>query len=331
MGAIQEAKIGSVSVLTLVVRSATARKTKAGKDFLVLNLFDGTDAITGNYWDWTSGKMPEPNTVVDVTAQVTEWQGAKQLNVTKVTVNTEVPVSVFAPRSEYDIDSIYNESYALMCDVKDGFLRDLALNVLEVLKNKWLTVPGAKSVHHAFVGGTLVHSYHVSRIAKSIAEVSDNANVDLCTVGGFLHDVGKLFTYTLNGTTIDMTSEGMLYEHLFIGAEFIGNLSDELFSMDSTKDRKMSLLRHIILSHHQQLEYGSPVTPQSIEAFIVAHADAIDAATEQIREASAKVGNVKFTDRIWALGNRPCLTTQFVEKVMQPPTVEENNEATSLI
>ena len=67
MIAIKDLVIGSSEVLTLVVRKATARKTKAGKDYLALEFFDGADVINGNYWDWTSGKVPEQNTVVDVT------------------------------------------------------------------------------------------------------------------------------------------------------------------------------------------------------------------------------------------------------------------------
>ena len=322
MIAIKDLVIGSSEVLTLVVRKATARKTKAGKDYLALEFFDGADVINGNYWDWTSGKVPEQNTVVDVTAQVTEWQGAKQLNVQRLVVNNNVPIEQFAPKSSYNVDEIYKECYAIMCDVKDDFLRNLALALLENLSSSWLTVPGAKTVHHAYIGGTLIHSLYVCKIANFIALTTPGANVDLCTVGGMFHDIGKLFTYKLNGTVIDMTDEGLLYEHIFMGAEFVGNFAEEIFNIDEINSRKIAMLRHIILSHHQLLEYGSPILPASIEAHIVSHADAIDAAAEQIRAASSKVGNAMWTDRIWSLGNRPCLTTQYVEKVMQPTSEE---------
>jgi 3'-5' exoribonuclease len=321
MSVIHDLKVGSTETVTLAVRSATARKTKAGKDYLALELFDGIDVISGNYWDWSSGKMPEVNSVIDATAQITEWQGVKQLSIKSLRLNSEVPIEHFAPQSNYDIESIYRECYALICDVKDDFLRDLALEILEKIETKWLRIPGAKSVHHAFVGGTLVHSYYVSKIANFIALTTPGANTDLCTVGAMLHDVGKLFTYKLDGTVIDMTDDGMLYDHIVIGAELVGNIAEEMFSMDDLKDRKLAMLRHIILSHHHQLDFGSPVTPASIEAHIVAHADAIDAAAEQIRVASSKVENKMWTDRIWALGNKPCLTTQYVEEVMRYTSV----------
>ena len=326
---IKDLSVGDTTAITLLVKSASARKTKAGKDYLTLELFDGADTITGNYWDWLSGKTPQPNNVVDVTAQVTEWQGAKQLNISKLTLNNEVPVEYFAPKSNYNIADLYKECYAIICDVKDDFLRCLALEILEKLEHKWLTIPGAKTVHHAYIGGTLVHSLSVCKIAKAMAKEIPGANEDLCVVGGLLHDVGKLYTYQLNGAVINMTDEGMLYDHVFMGAEFVGSTAEELFVMDDLKDRKVEMLRHIILSHHKQLEYGSPVIPVSIEAQIVAHADSVDALAETIRAASSKVGNAMWTDRIWSIGNKPCLTTQYVERVMQPSMEEENDAATA--
>jgi 3'-5' exoribonuclease len=320
---IRELEVNQIVTITLVVKSASARETKAKKPYLQLEFFDGTDTINGNYWNWGGTNIPQANAVLDVKAQVTEWQGTKQLNVKGMTTNTEVPLSDFAPSSGADIGETYKDAYALMSDVKDEFLRDLAMSALEELQSKWLIVPGAKGIHHAYTAGTLIHSYSVACIAKAIAEHTPGANVDLCTVGGMLHDLGKLYTYMLNGVTIDMTDEGMLYDHIFMGAEFIGNYADSHYTMDETCMLKLEMLRHIILAHHGKLEYGSVTVPLSIEAHIVYHADAIDAAAEQVREQSAKLGNVKWTDRIWALENRPHLTTQYVSEVMKLHTAEE--------
>lgn len=320
---IRELEVNQIVTITLVVKSASARETKAKKPYLQLEFFDGVDTISGNYWDWGGTNIPQANAVLDVKAQVTEWQGAKQLNVKGMTTNTEVPLSDFAPSSGIDANEVYSNAYALITEVKDCFLRSITLEVLEELHNKWLTVPGAKGVHHAYTAGTLIHSYSVACIAKAIAEHTPGANVDLCTVGGMLHDIGKLYTYRLNGVAIDMTDEGMMYDHIFMGAEFIGNYADNHYMMDETCMLKLEMLRHIILAHHGKLEYGSVTVPLSIEAHIVYHADAIDAAAEQVRSQSAKVGNAKWTDRIWPLENRPHLTTQYVAEVMKPSTKEK--------
>lgn len=317
---IKDLAIGGITHIALVVLSATARETKAKKPYLQLELFDGTDKIQGNYWDWTSGKIPEKNTILDVHAQVTEYQGVKQLNIKSLSKNTERHLSEFEPSSGVDIAEVYKEAYACTLNVKDDFLRNITLGILEELKALWYEVPGARGVHHAFVGGTLVHSLSVAKIACAISKQIPESNDDLCFVGGLLHDIGKLYTYKLDGITIDMTDEGMLYEHTFMGAEFVGNYAHENYlAEDERTAYKLEMLRHIILSHHGVLEYGAAVPPMCIEAHIVNRADGVDASAQQIIEASRKLGNVKWTDRIYTLNNKPQLTTQYVKEVFRVP------------
>ena len=311
-------EVGTMCDITLAVKSATARETRAKKPYLVIEFFDGVDNIIGNYWDWTSNLIPPANSIMDVHAQVTEYMGKKQLTIKSLRENTTRHISEFAPASEHDLSDVYKEAHELISDVRDDMLRDLTLGVLEDMRNSWLTVPGAVGVHHAYAGGTLVHSLSVAKIAKSIAETVPEASVDLCVVGGMLHDLGKLFTYRMSDITIGMTDDGQLYEHIFMGAEFIGNYADSHIDADDYINmKKLQLLRHIILSHHGELEYGSPVFPQCIEAFIVNHADGIDAAAEQIRAAARKAPEgTKWTDRIYTLHNRAQLTPAYVQYIM---------------
>lgn len=324
MSVLNNLVVGKELIGTVAVKSATARKTKAGKDYLSLELFDGTETVQANYWDWKSGKVPSANSVIDFKAAVTEWAGSKQLTILKMSLNTDVPVESFAPKSTYDVDQIYRNCYALASGIQDDYLAALCINILEALMNKWQTVPGALSIHHAYLGGTLIHSYSVARIAESIALKVPGANADLCVAGALLHDVGKLYTYKLDKATICMTDDGRLFDHIFMGAEFVDNFSDNIEIAKSPADEhKLKLLKHIILSHHGELEFGSPVTPLCIEALIVHHADAVDAACEAIRAASLKAGEHMWTDRIWSLGNKCCLTTHYVDSIMKPGTVEE--------
>ena len=311
---------GNIYTIPLVVKSATARETKAKKPYLALEFYDGTDTINGNYWDWNSGNIPATNTILDVTAQVTEWMGTPQLNVKAMRTNSELTLANFMPTSGHDISRVYRDAYALMSSVRDDTLRQIALNIMDELMDKWLKVPAASGVHHAYVGGTLVHSYSVAKIAEAIAATMPDANRDLCIVGGMLHDLGKLFTYKLDGVNITLTDEGQLYDHIFIGAEFVGNFADSVVDMDDYfAQHKVRLLRHIILSHHGKLEYGSPVTTKCIEAIIVSAADGIDASAEQIREAARKVPDgLKWTDKIYTQNNKPHLTPKYVEVVMFP-------------
>lgn len=313
---IKELVIGENVNITLVVTSATARETKAKKPFLALELYDGTDTIFGNYWDWLGEKIPSKNSIVDIRAQVTEYMGTKQLNIKTMKLNNERHLSEFMPTSSYDLSTIYKNAYASAMEIRDDFLRNIAICVLEQLEAAWLQVPGAKSVHHAFVGGTLVHCLSVANIAKSISANIPQSNDELCFVGGLLHDLGKLFTYRLDGISVEMTDEGMLYDHTFIGAEFIGNFTDGQPWFDEFEMApKLEILRHIILSHHGSLEYGAAVPPLCVEAHVVSYADGVDASVQQIIEQSDKKGDVKWTDKIYTLSNRPHLTTHYVKAV----------------
>lgn len=315
---ISELEVGKTCDITLVVKSAASRETKTKKPYLVIDFFDGIDTITGNYWDWTSGIIPEANSILDVVAQVSEWQGKKQLTIKAMRNNTTQHISEFAPSSDHDLREVYMNAYALLSEVKDDMLRDLSLSIFDELRSLWLEVPGAKGIHHAYTGGTLVHSYNVAKIAKAIAAEIPEANEDLCVVGGMLHDIGKLYTYCMKGVVIEKTDDGMLYDHIFMGAEFIGNFAEAHIDTDAYLSmKKLQLLRHIILSHHGSLEYGSPVVPQCIEALIVNHADGIDAAAEQVRAAARKVAdNIKWTERIYTLNNTSMLTPAYVHYIM---------------
>jgi 3'-5' exoribonuclease len=315
---IKDLELGQTYTIPLVVLSATTRETKAKKQYLALEFYDGHTNINGNFWDWGGKNIPDKNTILDVTAQVTEWLGVKQLNIKGMTTNTELHISEFTPNSGQDIGDIYKQSYAMISELQDTFLRSLGLGILEELQHLWTTAPGAVNIHHNYAAGTLIHSLAVARIAKAIAAEVPGADISLVTVGGMLHDLGKLFGYQINGIVCELTDEGKLFDHLFIGAEFVGNYAEENSLYQSAQDEaKMEILRHIILSHHGKQEYGAVVPPACLEAHIVYHADTIDAAAEQLREASTKAGNVKFTERLYVLENRPHLTINYVQAVMK--------------
>lgn len=313
---IKELKQGATFTIPLVVLSATARETKAKKPYLQMEFFDGIDSISGNYWDWSGKNIPEKNAILDVSAQLTEYLGNPQLSIKSLKTNSELHISAFTPSGGADVGEIYKEAFSLASDFTDDFLRNLTLLILEQLQGCWVTVPGANSIHHAYTAGTLIHSLSVAKIARAIAQQTEGAHIELATAGGLLHDLGKLFGYRINGIVCEMTDEGLLFEHTFMGAEFVGNFAEENNLLQDDRDEaKVELLRHIILSHHGKREYGAAVPPSSLEAHIVHQADALDAAAEQIRVESKKAGKVKWTERIWALENRPHITTQYTGAV----------------
>jgi len=302
---LSELNINDVATLPLVVTAATARETKAKKPFLTVDLFDGVESIAGNYWDWSSGNIPAKNAILNVTAQVTEWQGAKQLNISKLASCDEYALQDFMPTSGVDVDKTWHNAQQLIGFISDPDLKLLASEVFNQLEDKWRSAPGAIKIHHAYVAGTLVHTLETAEIASSICGCIPEANKSLCIAAALLHDLGKLFSYKIDGVTIDHTAEGLLYDHTFMGANFISNFAEELLG----SNYKISLLMHCILAHHGKLEHGAAVSPACIEAHIVHHADVISAAAEILR--ATKPQGPMFTERIWALDNKPHIQPQW--------------------
>lgn len=316
---IADMEVGNSYDTALAVVSASARTTRTGKPYLTMTLYDGVDQITCNYWNWAGESMPKQNTVYDFHVDCGEYQGKKQLTCKAVRANTTDMLEDFMPQGTVDVANAYKDFYALINDLNDDFFREIGLHIAEEAKDLWLHVPGANTVHHNYMGGTLVHSLSVGRLSKAMAEKIDGAWVDLACIGGLLHDVGKLFTYSLNGLAINYTEDGQFLDHLFIGAEFVGNMSST-FIRSEFDELKLQLLRHIILSHHMKKEFGSTVTPKCMEAWIVAHCDDMDAKAEMIRVESHKAGDTaRWTEKIWAADNQPHFTTQAIAALSKKP------------
>lgn len=319
MTKIRDLQVGTTVVIPLVIHNQTKRTTKTKKTYLDLILFDGEQEINAKVWSYPEdrGLMPT-DTVYNVEASVGEWQGNKQLTIIHMKFNTDLALENFLPSSGLDINNIYTDATTLAATITDPLLNKLTKAILKDLEDKWKTIPAACSIHHAFVGGTLLHCYSVARIADCISQSIKIANRDLCVCGGLLHDVGKLFGYAFNGSTIAFTDDGQMFEHVFMGAEFVDNFADNHGFVNTPEDEaKMALLKHIILSHHGSLEFGSPVPPMSIEAVIVSAADHIDATTEMIVEAAKQPVNEMWTSRIYGMNNKPAILPDYTKNVMQ--------------
>lgn len=309
---INELEVGKAYACTLALLECTKQKTKAGKDFLRLVFTDGQEQVVGNYWDWAGGdRLPPVNNVYIVTCNVSEWNGTKQLNVSKMELNKTTDLNSFRPRvgpAEF-VEEYYNRALSLIDDINNEVLKLICHEVYTSLKDAWLTLPAAKGVHHAYVAGNLIHSVNVATLAGNMATVL-HADVDLCIAGGLLHDVGKLLTYTWDGIRIDMTPYGQLTDHIILGNNLLSSVCQSVGAPSGIE----MLLTHVVLSHHGKKEWGSPVEPKCIEALIVHNADALDANIECIRAAS-KPGEA-WTGKIFTLNNTSFMTEDLVSALL---------------
>jgi hypothetical protein len=138
---LNETKINDLITMPLVVVAATARETTRKKPYLMLELFDGQDKILGNFWDWGGSNIPPVNTILDVNAQVTEWQGNKQLNIKSLSTNTTASLADFTPSSGFNVAEVYEEAMRMAGYIVNPVLRKLTEDLLVDLKSLWLTAP----------------------------------------------------------------------------------------------------------------------------------------------------------------------------------------------
>ena len=305
---IKDLVVGDKATIDLLVLSSNIRLTTNKKPYLDLTLSDGTDKISAKKWNWDISGKPEVGTVVTINADVTEWAGNKQLIASSVCRSTKGPEE-FAPKGDFDIDEYKAKLDMLLHDMENEMLKELVTNIFNDYRDRWETAPAATYIHHAYLAGTFQHSIDTAIIAKAIATNIDGCNVDLCVAGALLHDVGKLFVYELNRSVISYTEYGHLLEHIVGGIVILDKYRTE------ENSEIITLLQHIIAAHHGKLEYGSPVTPKFLEAWIVSYADDIDAKANTIQRINRGCDS-KFTEKEWALNNSAMLSQRYIEEVM---------------
>ena len=302
---IRELETGDSVELDLLVKQAEIKQTKTKKDFLSMELFDGQDSIQAIKWD--TSKKPDKNNVVSVNGTVNEWNGNKQLQLKSVKLNKDADPMQFAPTADVNIELLIKDALKLINNMESTHLANLCRQVFSDYNDLWKSSPGAISIHHAHIAGTLKHSVDTAYIAKDVALHLD-CSEDLVVAGALLHDLGKLWTYELDGAVIDYTDEGKLLEHIIIGVRKLQEYRDDY------NNRLLLLLEHIIVSHHGKQEYGSSVTPRFLEAWIVHWADMIDSKANIITNANK--GADKYTNRVWPIENQELLSQQFIYEVM---------------
>lgn len=262
--------------------------TKAGKPYGNLVLQDKTGTVDAKIWDLDSSGIEEFDSLdyIQVTADVTSFQGALQLNVKRVrkAEEGEFEPSDYLPVSEKDIDQMYQELAEYIRSVQNPYLKQLLSGVFledKDFEKRFKFHSAAKSVHHGFVGGLLEHTLSVTQICDFFAGNYPMINRDLLLTAAMFHDIGKLeelSTFPEN----DYTDEGQLLGHIMMGAEFVG---ERIRQIPDFPVRLGNELKHCILAHHGELEYGSPKKPGLIEALALSFADNTDAKMETMKEA----------------------------------------------
>ena len=260
-------------------------KTKAGKTYYSMILQDKTGVIDTKIWDLNNGiENFEQMDYIRVEGNVTSFQGSPQLNVRRLRKAREGEFAMedYIPCSSKSIDGMFKELSSYVNHVQNIYLRQLLVAFFgdKEFAAKFKAHSAAKTVHHGFMGGLLEHSLSVTRLCAKMSENYDFLNRDLLISCAMLHDVGKvreLSEFPRN----DYTDEGNFIGHIVIGYEMV---IEKIRHIPDFPEILANEVGHCILSHHGELEYGSPKKPAIAEAIALSMADNMDAKLETLRE-----------------------------------------------
>ena len=288
----------------LLTRAAAQRTSSNGSKFLDMTLCDLSGEVNAKMWD---SYTPAPNVadVLRVRGMMTEYNGKPQLRVDKMRVATEADefdMSALAPCAPYPANEMMGIIIDRVNKIEDEQLRELVLARLQECGDKLSYYPAASKLHHAERSGLLHHTSTMLKMAGHVCEVYPSLDSDLLAAGVVLHDLCKISEMASDeiGMVSDYTAEGMLIGHLVQGVAEISRLGKDL----GVKKETLLLLEHMILSHHDLPEYGSPKPPMFPEAEVLHVLDLMDARIFEMNRALSTIQPGCFTERIWSLDRK---------------------------
>ena len=260
--------------------------TRTGTPYLRVRLSDRTGEIEGRIWDGVEefADLFEREDFIQIKAQATSYQDQVQLNIKSLKKSgmDEVCLEDFLPASERDPDEMLGELIGIAQGMEDKHLKELVMAFLqdEEFMTLFKRAPGAKRLHHACLGGLLEHTLSVVRLIEEIKGHYEGINHDLLLAGGILHDIGKVHELSY-AIAFDYTDEGRLVGHIVMGTQMV---EERITQIEDFPKELAMLLKHLLLSHHGQYEYGSPKRPKTLEANILYYLDDLDAKVSGIQE-----------------------------------------------
>lgn len=280
--------------------------TKNGSTYLRAVAQDKTGKIPVVFWDYC-GDLSETNNgeVVYLEGTVGAYDDKPQLCLTalELAVGGKYWFYDLVPLAPINVEAAVVDLLKLVFSIVDTDYRKLCMTMLCRHRQAFLYIPAAKSVHHAFLHGLLMHTLNVAKTVDFCANgYGDFLVRDLLITGAILHDIGKIQEFEVSscGMVKNYTVKGSISNHLIMGAEEVKEVAKSL----EIRDSAIELLCHMILSHHGKFEYGAAVLPCLAEAELLHMADDMDAKLESCRAVLESTNIGAFTEKIFALGNR---------------------------
>ncbi|MCT4598364.1 MAG: HD domain-containing protein [Vallitalea sp.] len=254
-------------------------KTRAGKTYYSLKLQDKTGVVDAKIWDLNDGINDfNEHEYIKIDASVITFQNSIQLNIRRLRKSSEGEYEPreYIPVSNRDINEMYDEIMVFVNDIENKYLSALVKKFFvedkEFIK-AFKDHTAAKTMHHSYLGGLLEHTLCVVKMCEFFANQYSVINKDVLYTAALFHDIGKMKELS-KFPIIEYTDSGQLLGHIMIGIEWIGEKMKEIVGFP---EDLAHMIKHCILAHHGELEYGSPKKPQTIEALALHFADNSDA------------------------------------------------------
>lgn len=289
----------------LLVKAVDVRKSSNGGLYLDLTVMDATGEMNAKVWNWQEAlPTPQGNAAIRIKALITEFNGKLQMRIDRMRAAKEEEIcwEDLVPTAPRPAQEMYDELYHTAASLPDEDLSKLTVYLLEEKKEKLLYWPAAVSFHHAQRSGLLNHTSTMLRAAQALLPIYPYLNASLLLCGVISHDLCKideLGAGTL-GIATEYTKEGNLLGHIVAGVAHIAQVASEL----GISNEVSLLVQHMVLSHHEVPEYGSPKPPLFPEAQMLHLLDMMDARMYTMHEALLATPKGAFSERVRSLENR---------------------------
>jgi 3'-5' exoribonuclease len=276
---IENLKAGEKVTSAFLVAEKNLAYSQKGAPYLNLRLKDKTGEIDGKIWDnaneW-DGQFKKGD-IVQIYGRALSYKNSLQLSVLELKrlTDDQIELADYFPAAKQAAEDMFTELMIYVEKIQTPCLKDLLNAFFQDDKTKTLfkKAPAAKGFHHVYLGGLLEHTLSVAKLLDMTIQHYPDVNRDLLLTGGLLHDIGKIYEFDYD-RLVQYSDEGRLIGHIVIGVEMV---NAKMATIEGFPKTLAMELRHLILSHHGMLEFGSPKRPKTLEALIVHHIDDLDA------------------------------------------------------
>lgn len=303
MKKINEFNDGDRGVFRLLISQINKGVTAKGSPYLSLTLQDKTGTIDGKLWSATPEQIAtlKPGMILEFSGEVLSHNKQLQIRVNdcKIIDRSTIELRDYVKEGDIPRAELKKAISEYLDTINNAVLSELLSHIMKRFETDFYAYPAASRNHHDFVGGLATHVLGMLRLADSMCDLYPMLNRDLLISGVIVHDIGKCIE--LSGPVItEYTMAGKLLGHISIMQAIV----DEIAKENKIEGEEVILLRHMILSHHGEYEFGSPVLPMIPEAEILHYIDNIDARMNALSKALDGIEPGEFTPRIFAMENR---------------------------